>query len=306
VRRATGLALIALGVALLVLAPLLKFVAVPKVALAPLNLDVSDLSVAQGVVPKAADLAQGLPVTDVDLTARRQTTADVVASAQAGGNIGVYDSTNIVSLTKDGIAAAPFLPATPERYAFDRTTAVMVAAAGSNVDGAPITADKIGTDTIMPLKMPFFTEKKDYKVYDNTLLKGTTAKFLGEEAIDGLTVYKFEQKIDATNVGEQAGLAVWYQNDQLTWVEPLTGQVIKGSQDIKQWLKNKDGTDGLVIIEGKLTFTPEQIASNVTAGKTNSGKITLLSNVAPVILLVLGLALLVVGILLVRRPDSDV
>ena len=54
----------------------------------------------------------------------RGTTADVTASEQAGGNIAVYDCLSVVSLASDS-TGEPFLPATPERYAFDCTTDIL-------------------------------------------------------------------------------------------------------------------------------------------------------------------------------------
>jgi hypothetical protein len=302
-RRGLGLVLIGLGVAFLVLAPMLKFYAVPRLAVAPLDLDPKNTSNSAGTVATVVDLATGTEKQNVDLLSTRRTTADVAASQQAGGNVGVYDSLSVISLKSDA-SGKPYLPASPERYAFDRTTNVLVASSGTNVGGTPITAAMIGTDTQMPLKMPFFAEKKTYSVFDTSIMKGAPAEFVGEEAIDGLAVYRWEQKIPATQIGLQGTQPIFYQNDTIFIADPLTGQVVNGWSTAKQWLKNADGTDGLVLLDGKIGFTDKEVSDSVAEAKTNSSKLNLVANILPVVCLVAGLVFLVPGILLLRRTED--
>jgi hypothetical protein len=303
-RRIIGLILIGLGAAFLVLAPMVKFYAVPKLSVAPLDLDPSNTSNSSGTVATVVDLATGTEKNNVELNSTRRTKADVAASQQAGGNIAVYDSLSVFSLASD-TAGKPYLPASPERYAFDRTTTVMVATAGANVGGVPITEEMIGTDTIMPLKFPFNSEKKTYNVFDSSIMKGAAADFQGEEAVQGLSTYKYEQKIPATAVGKQGDADIMYQNDTFFWVEPLTGQVVNGYSVAKQWLKNADGTDGLVLLDGKIGFTEQEVTDSVNEAKTNSSKLNMVSNVLPVASLILGVLALLGGILLLRRPSDS-
>lgn len=303
-RRVIGLILIGLGAAFLVLAPMVKFYAVPQLAVAPLDLDPTNTSDSSGTVDTVVDLATGTEKNNVELNSTRRTKADVAASEQAGNNTGVYDSFSVISLASDS-SGKPYLPASPERYAFDRTTAIMSATQGANVGGVPITEAMIGTDTVMPLKFPFFSENKTYNVFDSSIMKGAPADFLGEEAVEGLNTYKYEQKIPATQIGTQGEQTIWYQNDTFFWVEPLTGQVVNGYSVAKQWLKNADGTDSLVLLDGKIGFTPQEVTDSVNEAKTNSTKVNMLANVVPVVSLVLGIIALVIGILLLRRTDDS-
>lgn len=302
-RRVVGLILIGLGAALLVLAPMLKYYAVPKLAVAPLDLNPKDTSNSAGTVTTVADLATGTEKQNVPLVAVRRTSADVSASQQAGGNTGVYDTLQVVSQASDS-SGKPYLPASIERYAFDRTTSVMLATAGANVDGTQITEEMIGTDTIMPLKMPFWTEQKTYKVFDSSLMKGVDTTFVAEEQVQGLTTYKFTSKVDAVKTGNQGDAEVWYQDEQTIWVEPTTGQVVNGTNTQKTWLKNADGTDGLVIIDGTLGFTDQEVTDSVNQAKDNSAKLNLVNNTLPLVSLVLGAIALIAGILLVRRSGD--
>jgi hypothetical protein len=308
-RRVFGLILVGLGTALLVLAPMVKFYAVPRLTVAPLNLNVKDTSNRSGTAAVVADLATGTEKENVPLVAVRRTTADVAASQQAssqtGTNSGVYDSLQVVSLASD-TSGKPYLPATPERYAFDRTTSVMQAVAGANVGGVAITPEMVQGGVILPFKMPFSTEKKTYSVFDSTLMKGVDTTFVSEESVQGLSTYKFTSSVPAVKSGMQGTSEVWYQDEQTIWVEPSTGQIVNGTNKIKQWLKNPDGTDGLVVIDGTLGFTDQELASSVESAKANASKLNLVSNVLPVVSLVLGAVALLGGILLLRRRDDAV
>lgn len=313
-RRGIGLVLIALGVALLVLAPMVKFYAVPKLAVAPMDLDPKKPSLNAGVAEKLLDIATLTELTNVPVTSTRYTTADVAAAAAAGGNTGVYESFSRVN-REDGT----LVTAGTERYAFNRTTNVLQTGSNSNVDGEPITDAMIAGDAIMPLKLPFFLDKNaTYNYFDTSLMKGFPLTFVEETQIDGLTVYKYESKIPATQIGTQAGVADkvgstdpayeaprYYQNDRVIFAEPLTGQVVDGYEDQLQTLRGPDGQDKITIIKAKIGFTPENKASAVEEAKANSSKLSLLSNTVPVVSAVVGLILLVIGILLARRPEAS-
>jgi hypothetical protein len=303
-RRTIALVLIGLGTAFLVLAPMVKFYAVPKLTVAPLDLDPAHTSNNSGTVSTVIDLATGTEKQNVALNSIRRTKADVAASQQAGDNTAVYDSLSVISLASDS-TNKPYLPSSPERYAFDRTTSIMKATAGTNVGGTPITADMIGTDTVMPLKFPFFSGKQSYNVFDSSIMKGAEAKFVDEETVQGLATYKYEQVIPATKVGTQGTADVYYQDDTLFYVEPTTGEIVNGSSTVKQWLKNADGTDGLVLLDGKIGFTDQNVTDSVNEASANASKLNLVSNVLPVVSLIVGHVLLVVGILLYRAASGS-
>ncbi len=326
-RRVFGLVLLGLGIFLLALAPLIKYVAVPKLAVAPMNLDPESPSRSSGIAVKLLDFETLTERENVPLTSLRFTKADDVAAAAAGGNTAVYDSFSRVN-DADGL----LITAGTERYTFERTNNLLVipstcdpaATPVSNtcsvVDEVPLTAENIADDAIMPLKLPFFVDKtKAYNYYDTTLGKGYPVTFTEETSIDGLTVYMYEATIEPVQIGvvKGAGSLVgsteadaprYYANHRVVWVEPLTGQVVNGFEDQKQTLRGPDGSDKITIIEGKIGFTDEEVAESVSEAKTNSAKLKLLNSTLPMACLILGLAALTVSLLLLRRrdPDSDV
>lgn len=305
-RRIIGLILVGLGVAAFALGLTVQSYALPQLSVAPLDLDPKDTSNSSGTVALVADLPTGTQKENVALVGTRRTTADVAASQQAGGNIGVYETIQVVSLASDS-SGQPYLPTGVDRYAFDRTTSYMVATAGANVDGTQITEAMVGTDTVMPLKFPFNTQQQTYKVFDTSLMTGVDTQFVDAEEIDGLQVYKFQSTVPATKIGMQGDAELWYQNTSILYVEPTTGQIVDGSSQQKNWLKNPDGTDGLVIIDGTLSQTDQEVADSVAAAKANASKLAMLKSL-PMILFGIGAIALVIGIVLLvldgRRQSS--
>lgn len=315
-RRGVGLVLIGLGVAMLVLSPLLRFYALPRLAVAPLNLDVADTSDSEGVAELLFDPATLTERTNVRVTSTRYTQADVAATQQAGGNLAVYDSFSRVN----DEATGALVTAGTERYAFDRTTSILVLGSGSNVDGVELTEANIADDAIMPLKLPFFVDKAaTYNYYDTSLGTGFPLTFVAEEDLQGLTVYKFESVIPATQIGEQEGVASivgaeddpdfvaprYYANHRELWVDPTTGQIVNGSEDQLQTFRGPDGTDQVTVIKAKIGYTQANIDEAVAQAKSNSSKLNLIGSTLPIVLVVLGLVLLGLGVFLVAsRRDS--
>jgi Porin PorA len=314
-RRWVGLVLLGFGVAFLVLAPMLKFHATPRLAVAPLDLDVEDVSASSGTALKLFDPATLTEKTNIPLTSDRYTTGDAPASAQAGGNVGVYDSFSRVNEADTG----RLVTASVQRYAFDRTSSVLTTGSGSNIDGEPITADEIAGDAMMPLKFPFFVDTgATYNYFDTTLRKGAPVTFTGEEEIDGLQVYRFEGTIEPVQIGEQAGLASligaedpefvaprYYSNHRTLLVDPYTGKIVKGTEDQLQTFRGPDGTDAVTVLQAEIGFTDATVATNVEQTKTNAGKLKLISQTLPLLLLVLGLVLLAVGVVLLYLAGRD-
>jgi hypothetical protein len=315
VRRVIGLVLLGLGIALIVLAPMLKFYATPRLAVAPLDLDVNDITASAGTAVKLFDPSTLTEKTNVALTSDRYTSADAPASAQAGGNIGVYDSFSRVNEADSG----RLVTASVQRYAFDRTTSVLTTGSGSNIDGDPITADQIAGDAMLPLKFPFFVDTgATYNYFDTTVRKGEPVTFTGEEEIDGLTVYRFEGTVAPVQIGEQAGLATligaddpsyvaprYYTNHRTLLVDPTTGKIVKGTEDQLQTFRGPDGSDAVTVLQATIGFTDATVASNVDQVNANAGKLKLIAQTLPLVFLLLGIVLAVVGVLLLVLAGRD-
>ena len=317
-KRGIGIVLIGLGVFLVVLGALLRFTVVPAVAKAPLSPGEDTGGVTQtdqaGVAAKLFDPGTLSERTDVPLTVTRFTRGDVPASQTAeakAADLAVYDTFQRV---EDN--AGVVVLANTSRFAFNRVTSEMSNCCGANLDG-----ENVQMSGIVPLKFPMFTEAKNYPYFDTSLNSAVDAVYQGQEELDGLPVYKFVVTVEPTEIGtiEVPGDLVgspdpsyvapqYYANVLTLYVEPLTGAIVKGDSVQKQTLRGPDGTDQVTIIDAVIGTTPQEAADGIAYAKSQSALIALLNNTVPLVGLVLGLILIVVGVLLVatskKRQDG--
>lgn len=163
-------------------------------------------------------------------------------------------------------------------------------------------------------KMPFNTQKKTYQWWDGSLGKATDMKYRGAEKIDGLTTYKFVQTIEPTKVSEQelpasfAGLDQegditadrMYSNIRTLWIEPETGVLIKGQEQVYTTFQYQ-GEDVITVSDYTIGYTDDTIKENADKYKPLSTQLKLIRAIVPLVGLVLGLVLVGVGLFLTFR-----
>lgn len=307
-RRIVGHVLIGLGVFLLALAPLAKWVVYPRVAVAPIGCtgdsetckDKISLSRASGTATSLFDPTTLTVKSNVPLTSILRVRADVVASKD--GKLVADGFTNVSD------DAGTTISAFTERIAFDRNTSVMQNCCGTNENGASIT-DFTGLN---PYKFPFGTEKKTYNFFDGTLNKSLPMEFKGTEQINGLDVYRFVQTIAPAKFGtlDVPGNLVgstdpdvkapqFYSNVRTVWIEPVTGVVVKGQEQQKQTLRGSDGTDKLTLIDATLAFTQANIDDSARIAKDGKAQLVLIQSTLPLVGLIGGLLAIGIGLFLV-------
>lgn len=315
-RRGLGFVLIGLGTFLLALAPLAKWYAVPRLAVAPLGCEGQTLcengvsiSPSTGVATTLFDPATLSPRSNVDLTATRRVKPDRPASKGANDRT-VYESFQEVVDGDDKLVTA-----SSERIAFDGQTSRMLSCCDANLNGEPI-EDYSG---IAPYKFGFFVKKQTYQYFDGTLGKSSPMEFKGTDTVKGLSVYRFEQVIEPTQYaelevpGELVGAPElptfksprFYANTRTVWVEPTTGAVVRGQEVQKQTLRGPDGTDQLTLLDATLAFTDENVTQAVKTAKDGSSQLKLLNSTVPLVGLIGGLLLLVVGAFLTLAGRRD-
>ncbi len=314
-RRIVGLVAIGVGVFLLALAPLAKFYVAPRVQVAPVGCsdtsvickDRVNISPSAGIATTLFDPATLTSNSNVALVGVERVRADVTAS-KGPDNRTVYDESQTVSKTDGTLVVAD-----TERIPFNGKTSQMISCCGGNVDGKAI-ADYSG---INPLKFGFDVQKKTYLYFDRTINKATAMDFKDVETLDGVQVYKFVQTIPPTRIGtlEVPGNLIgsvaasvdapeFYGNIRTVWVEPVTGVIVKGSEQQKQTLRDVDGNDKLTLIEATLTFTDANVKASADAASSAASQLGLIKTTIPIVGLVLGIILLVLGfIALGRRRD---
>ena len=96
---------------------------------------------------------------------------------------------------------------------------------------------------------------------------------------------------------------VHYAVTRTMWVEPQTGAVIKGQSDQKR--RFVVGALERPYLVGLIGYTPETVAANVQAQRSNAQKLHLLNDLALPVGVIAGLLLTLLGLMLVLRRTPD-
>lgn len=307
-RRIIGLVVLGLGVFLLVLAPMLKWYAAPRLLLAPLDQYSTTVSEASDVT--YLDIAALEVRTGREFVATRTVRGDVEAS---DADTAVWDVfVKIVDPEKPGEGEDQLVSATTDRVAFDRSTSEAENCCGENLNGEPTEHQGI------EYKFPFGTQKETYQYFDTSIAAATDMVFVQESELEGLAVYEFEQVIEPTKIAEldvpgdlvgsdEATLTVdrYYSNTRHVWVEPTTGVIVKGAEHQISTLRDGD-EELLTITDAPLEFNEATVTAQAETAKENKSLADLVTTTGPIGAAVLGLVLLVAGVLLarVRRDDG--
>jgi len=297
-RQVTGLVLCGLGAALIVLAPLLHWWVGPTLVKSPIGGNsVSD--------------ASGENVTYLDFADpnKRQQTGTVHSrdvyhgvAADSTDSVAVYELDSEIYYT-DQPDLSLDISASQERFAIDRKTGMTVP--------DPKGKERIDADTNnqwskhsgLIVKFPFGTEKKDYPFWDSQIRSSQySMQFRGQETLEGLTVYRFEQSIPDTDLSAQTA-NLHYASDRIAWVEPTTGVIVKGQQTVKITLGAPSDANKTTVLDGTLTFTDENIKNSAQKAKDGRAKVAMIGTYLPLICLLLGLVALVFGVMLARGGE---
>jgi Porin PorA len=319
-KQALSLVLVGLGVFLLVLAPIVRFWVAPHIIRAPLDINAEIDAGGDGF--NYLDATVGKNVT-IPVSVTRHIIGDVSAGNK---NVAVYDES--LCLTRDddhkGLgcqrAGSPLLLTnSSDRVAFDRVSGQPVA---GNVCGAKENQDckaNVNGDTTIKhtglgYKFPIDTKKQTYQFFDTVVGKSFPAVYKGTEKRGGLDCYKFVQEIKDQPAYTNGVLPSTYTNTRTVWVEPTTGVIVDGSENLNQVLTGRASLDpsselrdpalaGLTALQGLLSFTDPTIKSQAKLATDNLPKIHAVRLYLPIGALVLGLISLIAGLVLSRRTD---
>jgi Porin PorA len=315
-RRLGGPLLVMFGVLFLVVAVGVKFVVAPKGVITPLQIPAKYRTlIAAGSNFTLLDAQTGASKL-VTVRVTRHLEGDVGAG---DSKVAVYDESLCLSDNTDGTnpgclkASDPrLITNTTDRVAFDRKS-------GEAVNDAKYHANVDGDTSIqhhgMGYKFPIDSKKKAYQFFDTVVGKAFPMNYSGTEKIHGLTVYKFVQMITNQPVLTNHVLPSTYTNTRTVWVEPTTGVIIKGSEDLTQTLTGRASLDpnselrdpalqGKVALKGLLVFDDATVANQAQLAKDSLAKIHLVRMWIPLVSLVLGVILTALGIALsVRRSE---
>jgi Porin PorA len=309
-RRVLGLVLTGLGAFFLVLAVLMRFYLPGQVIKFPLN-EYLVISVSGNNVSyfSAKQLRE---ITGVAAKATTTVEGDVTAGSSSTA---VWNSFTAV---QDMTNNAPIEYVT-QRSAFNRRTGEIVDCCGAYVSISDLPTVK-GHQSGLAYAWPLGTQKRTYDVFDATLAKPEPFRYEATATVDGLTAYKFTEQVtnqqfsSQTVPGSLAGypglpsvtLPEYLTETNTFWIDPVTGQPVNVTENRTLALENISGATRLILYRGDLTGTPQNVRSNVNTASAAHFKIDLIEDIGPLVGLILGVALLAVGIaLILGRRDTE-
>ena len=297
--RRVGYVLVFLGLFLIFFGAVERLYAYPRLKKAPLDQYSQPVATGTGTYfNRSPD--QLKEVNGAELRNVRTVRGDVKAGSD---EVAVWDSFNsTVAVADNGV-----ITATQERIALDRVTGQSVRCCGENPAHQGLT-----------LKFPFDTRKQSYPFWDGPANAASPAQYTGEEVVEGVRVYRFEQRIEPRTLrtqevpGSLAGdpgadsvtTDVVYSNHKTLWVEPATGIIVKAQQDATQVLQTPDGEPVLTLLDGVLTYDDATVKANAEDASSGASQLRLLGTILPVGAVLLGLVVAAVGLFLLRAPQG--
>jgi hypothetical protein len=298
-RRAVGLALVGIGAFALVAALMVRLVLAPTMVRLPLD-------------QEGSSTVSDSDATYLDMEKLAETDGPVVANVEVKGDATAEDTSDDVAVWHTGTTVATpdgtLVTAPSETInCLDRRTAEAVSCDAAEIDGHP-------TDiTGLTVTFPLGTEKRDYQVWNGNVGKAFPATYAGEDEVDGVTVYRFEQTIPETVIdsidvpGALAGVPsepgvtadVVYSNERTLLVEPTSGKIVSAQEHPVTVLRGPDGEDGVTVLDANLAPSDDALSEAAAAAADTRDEIDLVKTILPWSVAGLGLVLLVVGALLV-------
>jgi hypothetical protein len=273
------------------LAPVLYFWALPRVQVAPLDIDSFDVSVGTGTY---LDPGTGRESSPERITVTRHVVGNVAEAKRSGHavwDIATRTDTPATLTSPDARRAFSF---SVDHWAFDRHTNEPVACCGitPTVDGEAY------------MKFPFDLGKHDYVVWDATAMEAYVAHFDGTQKVNGHELYRFVGAVQPIKIGTISvpGTVVgfstswtvaadeYYANPrEVTLVDPITGAPVEGSSHLHITLRPPGGaTDAVTALDVDVASDPATIATTSKRAADDDSRLALVSTTLPLASLALG------------------
>jgi Porin PorA len=323
-RRILSFILLGLGVFAVALGLLLRFYAYPQLAKVPLDQESTSVAEGDGITALVVETVDGAPSPEIrhnlSLTSTTYVTGDLTApEVEEGGDIAVY----VEAIKTVDDASGIVVNASVRSLCVDRfSNEAVIPCEGQYVEKEQGKRKDADRNTLQQpgqsFKFPFGTEPRDYKYYDLTAGEAVDARYEGTEDIQGLEVYRYVMDVSPTKVadrevpgsliGEQepsVKAELYYQVRRTVWVEPETGIVIRGAQDMKQELVSGGQApgEGTTVFEGTLGFNETTVNDNVAKAQDTISKLSMLT-AWPTYMWIGGGVLILAGALLLLTANT--
>lgn len=307
--RRMSLVLIAVGAFLIVLAPMIRFYAYPRLAVAPANqISITGLQAKNATVFSIVKLKEYTTDLNIEVT----THGDATTPEKHPNDVTYVNST----LTKD--ADGNLLSGEVERMSFDKRTGEASDCCNDFV--SDVKDDPDGTAVVhqgLVAKFPFNAQKKTYMFWDSTLRKALPIEYLGTSKVEGMTVYEYAQTIPPTayNVQEtplsllglpgtgNVDAQMVYSTKRTLLVEPETGVIIKRTEAQLSTL-DYQGQPRLTLTDAVVTYDDKTVRKNIDDYGSQGSRLHLTRTTGPQIAFVLGLVMMIAGVVIGRRKEN--
>jgi hypothetical protein len=287
--RKIGTVLLLLGGFLVVTAVLAQWYMPPRIEKTPLNVDETIHLSGTGTLNGETFPIKVASVYHADTSLSSGTVISFVQSTCV-----VKDVNNPPQCVNNSDPQKRLITASVDHYATDRHTAEAVN------DSQYLPPDATPHDGLQN-KFPFHVSKTAaYTMWDPTAKKAYPMVYAGTEKLDGLDTYKFTVHTAGAPIELAPGVNGTYDNDQVYWVEPVTGSIVKNSQDLKQ-----NDLKGNPVVALTFEYTSAQVADSVDKAKSDRDKLNLLLDTVPIVGLVVGVLALLLGFVLVLRRRTE-
>ncbi|MFI9507011.1 DUF3068 domain-containing protein [Nocardia sp. NPDC052566] len=333
-RRTVACLLVGLGALLITIAVMIPAYTVGKLAKTPLDLEITTIANSvpgeESLVLDAKSLTspEGSAKVDsnVKLISQRFLTVEEPSDStemtvQAGQTLRRTDMQGDTGL----------LTATIDRVTIDRKSGEPVA---KNPNGAiAVTVNKQMESLLEPVqhtglqyRFPIGVDKKSYPYFDVNARKTFDINYIEETEINNMKVYHFQQTIPVTNVWDvvqaptnrltlpakkwgvegdgDVQMTRFYTNTRDLWVEPKTGTVIKGGEQIHLFYARSGDKPEVTALKSHIVFDENTIESQIAVAKKNIDKLSLYGRTMPIVFGVLGAIALIVGVVLGLRGGA--
>ncbi|WP_114422664.1 DUF3068 domain-containing protein [Nocardioides houyundeii] len=145
-------------------------------------------------------------------------------------------------------------------------------------------------------KWPFEAEQIDYPYWDGMVGDAVTAAFDRTEMVEDMEVNVYKIEVSDVPAEVTTDTPGTYSSSKEVWIEPLTGQIV--NQVDHQERYTADGDPFLIL---DLGFTDEQVQANYEEISDTVASLTLIKDTVPLVGLVVGLPLLLLGLFLGYR-----
>lgn len=328
-RRTVACVLVGLGALLIVAALMIPTYTVGKMAKTPLDLEITTVAVNQqdqeSLVLDSTSLTQEGRSAEVDenvpLVSQRFLTVEDPSDAE---EMTVQGGNTLRRIDKAGDTGV--LTAYVDRVTIDRKTGEPVStdpngsiAMTTNTKGESI-ADPVHRAGLQ-YRFPIGTEKKNYPYFDVLARTTTDMVFQEETEINGTKVYHFQQQVPVTNLAEvykaptnklSLPAAKWgveggeepvtmyrfYSNTRDVWVEPQTGTIVKGGEQLNIFYGRSADKQEVTALKAHMVFDADTVESQLAIAKDSIDQLSLFGRVLPIVFGVLGVLALIAGIVL--------